>query len=203
MSCEIYDMPLFRGCDRTVVDDMLGGSFCRLGSYSKGDFIAMQDSACRSLFVLCEGSVYARMTNDEGREFTLDTLSAPDVLASAFIFSTDGTFPVTIIANSDCKIWVVDKECIRSILEHDTAVLNNFLTILSDHSVFLSNRLHQFALQTLASRLIGYLEQNGSIHNLQETAFILGVARPSLSRSVSQLVRQGVVRKTEDGYVLA
>ena len=203
MDNKIYDMPLYRGCDRVVVDNILGSSCSRFSSYSRGDFIAMQDSACRSLFILCEGSVYARMTNDEGREFTLDTLSAPDVLASAFIFRTDGTFPVTIIANSDCKMWVVSKECIRTLIEHDTVALNNFLTILSDHSIFLSSRLHQFALQTLSSRLIGYLEKNGSIRNLQETAFILGVARPSLSRSVSQLVRQGVVRKTEEGYVLA
>ena len=37
----------------------------------------------------------------------------------------------------------------------------------------------------------------------RETAFILGVTRPSLSRTIAQLVRQGVLRKSEEGYVLA
>jgi DNA-binding MarR family transcriptional regulator len=68
--------------------------------------------------------------------------------------------------------------------------------------MFLSNRLVEFALQTLSSRIVSYIENNGPISNLQETAFILGVTRPSLSRAVSQLVSQGTLRKTTDGYVL-
>ena len=60
----------------------------------------------------------------------------------------------------------------------------------------------EFALQTLSSRIVSYIENNGPISNLQETAFILGVARPSLSRAVSQLVSQGTLRKSADGYVL-
>ena len=203
MDCEIYDMPLFRGCDRTLLADVLGKSSSRFASYRKGNFIAMQNSVCRSLYLLCEGSVYAQMVSEEGREFTLDTLSAPDVLASAFLFGTENILPVTIIANSDCELWVVSKECIRSLIEQDTTVLHNFLTVLSDHSLFLSRKLEQFALQTLSSRLLGFLEKDGVIQNLQETAFILGVTRPSLSRAISQLVRQGVIRKTEEGYMLS
>lgn len=90
-----------------------------------------------------------------------------------------------------------------SLIEQDRAILHNFLAVLSDHSLFLSRKLEQFALQTLSSRLIGYLENNGSIQNLQQTAFILGVTRPSLSRAIAQLVRQGMVRKEDMGYVLA
>lgn len=203
MDEEIYGLPLFRGCDREVVKGILERASGRFASYRKGDFIAMQNSACRSLLILCEGSVYARMTGSDGREFTLDTLSAPDVLASAFIFSTEGIYPVTIIANTDCRLWIVGRECVMELIERDSAVLHNFLTVLSDHTIFLSNKLNQFALQSLTSRLLNYLETNGPVRNLQETAFILGVTRPSLSRVVSQLVRQGLVRRSGDGYTLA
>lgn len=89
MECEFYDMPLFRGCDRTLVDPILEKSPSRIANYRKGEFIAMQNSVCRSLLLLCEGSVRVQMTNEEGREFTLDTLAAPDVLASAFLFATE------------------------------------------------------------------------------------------------------------------
>ena len=81
MDCEIFDMPLFRGSDASLVTRILLDFPGRFASYGKGDFIAMQNSVCRSIFLLCEGSVYAQMTSDEGKEFTLDTLSAPDVLA--------------------------------------------------------------------------------------------------------------------------
>lgn len=201
MDCNIYDMPLFFGGDREVIGEALERYPGRHVTYDKGDIIAMQGYACRSIYLLCKGSVYARMVSDEGREFTLDTLTAPEVLASSFVFSSDGTFPVTIIASSSCDVWILGKESLLRIIESDKTVLHNYLTIISDHSMFLSRRLNEFALQTLSSRIVSYIEHNGAIDNLQEAAFILGVARPSLSRAVAQLVSQGVLRKSDKGYV--
>ena len=201
MDCNIYDMPLFFGGDREVIGEALARYPGRHVTYDKGDIIAMQGYACRSIYLLCKGSVYARMVSDEGREFTLDTLTAPEVLASSFVFSSDGTFPVTIIASSSCDVWILGKESLLRIIESDKTVLHNYLTIISDHSMFLSRRLNEFALQTLSSRIVSYIEHNGAIDNLQEAAFILGVARPSLSRAVAQLVSQGVLRKSDKGYV--
>ena len=168
MDCDIYSLPLFSGGNKELIDNILQENPARHRLYAKGDIIALQGYVCKQLYLLCSGSAYARMVSEEGREFTLDTLSAPEVLASSFIFSTDGIFPVTIIAASDCSIWLISRE----------------------------------AMLRLSSRIVSYIENNGPISNLQETAFILGVARPSLSRAVSQLVSQGTLRKTTDGYIL-
>ena len=203
MNNEIYEMPLFRGGNKDTIERIMHDFPSRYVHYKKGDTIAMQGNACRSLYILCEGSVYAKMISEEGKEFTLDTLSAPDVLASAFVFSSEGIFPVTILANSDCDLWIVSKESLLRIIETEPLVLRNYLTVISDHSMFLSKRLNEFALQTLSSRIISYIEQNGSIQNLQEAAFILGVARPSLSRVIQQLVGQGVLKKENRGYILS
>ena len=188
-------MPLFKGGNKDAIEKIMHDYPSRYVHYKKGDTIAMQGYVCRSLYILCEGSVYAKMT--------LDTLSAPDVLASSFIFSSEGIFPVTILANSDCSLWIVDRESLLRIIEEDSLVLRNYLTVISDHSMFLSRRLNEFALQTLSSRIISYIEQNGTIQNLQEVAFILGVARPSLSRAILQLVNQGVLKKENKGYMLS
>ena len=202
MDCDIYSLPLFSGGDKELIDKILQENPARHRLYAKGDIIALQGYVCKQLYLLCSGSAYARMVSEEGKEFTLDTLSAPEVLASAFLFSTEGIFPVTIIAASDCSIRLISREAMLRILKADQRVMQNYLRVISDHSMFLSNRLVEFALQTLSSRIVSYIESNGPITNLQETAFILGVARPSLSRAVSQLVSQGTLRKTTDGYVL-
>ena len=194
--------PLFRGGNKDTIERIMHDFPSRYVHYKKGDTIAMQGNACRSLYILCEGSVYAKMISEEGKEFTLDTLSAPDVLASAFVFSSEGIFPVTILANSDCDLWIVSKESLLRIIESEPLVLRNYLTVISDHSMFLSKRLNEFALQTLSSRIMSYIEQNGSIQNLQEAAFILGVARPSLSRAVLQSSAACVLKKENRGYVL-
>lgn len=196
-------MPLFKDCDTAAATGILEKAPCRYTVYGKGDIIAMQGYACRAILLLSEGSVYARMISEEGKEFTLDTLSAPETLASAFVFSTERIFPVTIIASESCGIWSVSSDALRRLVSEDRNILGNYLRIVSDHSMFLSKRLHEFALQTLSSRIIGYIRSNGPIGNLQDTAFILGAARPSLSRAIAQLVGQGILEKTDEGYVLA
>lgn len=203
MECDLYNLPLFRGGNRAAIDKVFQVTPLKNTHYAKGDIIAMQGYECRSIFLLCEGSAYARMISEDGRELTLDTLSAPEVLASSFIFSTQGTFPVTIIAATDCDIQMVGRDKIQQLIETDATVRQNFLRIISDHSMFLSNRVAEFALKTLSSRIVSYMENYGPLTNLQETAFIMGVARSSLSRVVSQLVSQGVLKKTADGYALA
>ena len=203
MNNNIYEMPLFKGGNKETIEKIMHDFPSRYVHYKKGDTIAMQGNACRSLYILCEGSVYAKMISEEGKEFTLDTLSAPDVLASSFIFSSEGIFPITILANSNCSLWIVNRDSILRIIEEDSLVLRNYLTVISDHSMFLSKRLNEFALQTLSSRILSYIEQNGIIQNLQEAAFILGVARPSLSRAILQLVNQGVLKKENRGYILS
>lgn len=201
--CNIFTMPLFEGSDMNKVNRILDEFPGRSSEYRKGDIIAMQGYACKSIFMLCSGSAYAKMSSEEGKELTLDTLAAPEVLASPFIFSTEGIYPVTIIAASDCSIQIIGKECLLRLTDTDPAVRMNFMRVLSDHSMFLSRRLNEFALQTLSSRIISYIEHHGILDNLQETAFILGVARPSLSRAVSQLASQGILGKTDNGYILA
>lgn len=165
-----YDMPLFAGADPAIVKEVMDRSNSRMRYYRKGETIARQNEVCRTLMLLCEGSVYARMTSREGREFTLDLLTAPDIVASPFIFATENIYPVTILAQSDCRLWIIDRSHILKLLERDTAILRNFLRDLSDHSLYLSRKLHEFVLQNLSSRVLGYLKDNHEIRNLQQTA---------------------------------
>ena len=71
-----------------------------------------------------------------------------------------------------------------------TVIMKNFIEMISDRSLFLSKKLNEFALQSLKSRLLNYLKINGRIDNQQEVAFILGVARPSLARALSELIAE-------------
>jgi CRP-like cAMP-binding protein len=199
---DIYDFPLFAGCDRQLLDAMLEKLSYRLTSYNTDDMVALQDSPCRSLYLLCEGSVCARMTNSDGKEITIETLKAPELLAPAFIYGSENRFPVSLQAASDCRLWIISKDDFMEMMKKDEVVLRNFLREISDRSLFLSRKLNEFALQNLTTRLLKYIQKRGPIQNLQEVAFFLGVARPSLSRAIAMLVEQKRIRKEGNGYVM-
>lgn len=193
---------MFAGADKDILNNFLLNAPHKISSFRKGDIVVMQDSPCRSLMLLCQGSLSARMTNSEGKEVTIEILHAPEILAPAFLYASENKFPVTLQAEEDIKIWSLSKDEFLRMMETDTSVLRNFLRNISDRSLFLSRKLNEFALQSLSTRIIGYLKRNEVINNVQDVAFIMGVARPSLSRTLSSMVDQGLLQKTSDGYVL-
>ena len=185
---EIYPLlktPPFQG---TTEDELLPlilapEHACRL--YKPSDFIAMQGEVYRSLFILCSGKVRTQMVNAEGKQLTIETLKAPQLLAPAFVFSSENRFPVNIEAIEECEILVVNKNAFLDFLHQYPVAMHNFLRLVSDNA---------FALQSLKSRLLNYLRMHGSILNQQEVAQILGVARPSLARALSELAGEGCIR---------
>ena len=199
---KLGDFPLFKDCTSTEIEAIFQKVSNRLTSYQEGELIAMQGYECRSLYLLTEGNVHAFMTSEEGKELMVEKMHAPEVLAPAFLYGSENHFPVSVKAISPCKVWVLSKEDFLKVMQTHEKILRNFLTIVSDRSLFLSRKFKEFALQSLATRVIGYLKQRQSIQNLQEVAFILGVARPSLSRALALLVTQGVVVKQENSYIL-
>lgn len=165
---------------------------CRV--YKPSDFIAMQGEIYRSLFILCSGSVRTQMVNAEGKQLTIETLKAPQLLAPAFVFSSENRFPVNIEAKEPCEILVVNKTAFLEFMHQHPIVMHNFLQLVSDRTLFLSKKLNAFALQSLKSRILNYLRMHGSILNQQEVAQILGVARPSLARALSELANENCIR---------
>lgn len=200
---EILDFALFEGVNREGIAEFLNNTSNKISSYRKGDIVVLQDSLCRSLSLLCQGTLLAKMTNAEGKEIVIEHLSAPEMLAPAFIYGTENRFPVTLQAESDVIIWSLSKDDFLKMMETDGVLLRNFLRQISDRSVFLSRKLNEFALQNLSTRIVSYLQRNGIISNIQDVAFIMGVARPSLSRTLSAMVEDGILCKSEEGYRLS
>ena len=203
MTEDLYNFPLFKNCSRQRIDSLFHESANRLATYNEGELVAMQGYECRSLYLLMEGEVHTFMTSEDGKELLVERMHAPEVLAPAFLYASENRFPVSVKAVAKCKVWILSRSSFFKAMQEDENLLNNFLTLVSDRSLFLSRKFKEFALQNLTTRVMGYLKRHQRIQNLQEVSFILGVARPSLSRALAILVGQGSVTKIDNAYVLS
>ena len=131
------------------------------------------------------------MVNEEGKQVTIEEIEAPRLLAPAFIFATDNRFPVNITTLTNCEVLVLNRTDFVDLMHREKIVMQNFLRIISDRSIFLSRKLNAFALQDLKTRLLAYLREHENPRSRQEIADILGVARPSLARVLSELADEG------------
>ena len=134
------------------------------------------------------------MVNGEGKQVTIEDIEAPRLLAPAFIFATDNRFPVNILTVTPCEVLIINKEEFVGLMQKEPVVMQNFLRIISDRSIFLSRKLNSFALRNLKGRLAAYLLEREGQHSQQEIADVLGVARPSLARVLAELIEEGGIK---------
>ena len=194
--------PVFEGCSLAMLEDMLASSGHRLRHKDEGSRIAYMGDELTDAVILVEGTVYSSMTNQEGKEIVVETLTGPIMLAPAFLFAKDSRFPVNVIAKTACMVLYIPKSAFRDWLHRDPQLMMNFIGIVSNRCQRLSQRLNDFALQSLKERVVEYLRLHQRIDSVEWLAKVLGVARPSLSRVLSELKAEGVIERTLDGIEL-
>ena len=194
--------PVFEGCSLAMLEDMLASSGHRLRHKDEGSRIAYMGDELTDAVILVEGTVYSSMTNQEGKEIVVETLTGPIMLAPAFLFAKYSRFPVNVIAKTACTVLYIPKSAFRDWLHRDPQLMMNFIGIVSNRCQRLSQRLNDFALQSLKERVVEYLRLHQRIDSVEWLAKVLGVARPSLSRVLSELKAEGAIERTLDGIEL-
>lgn len=201
-SKDIKQIELFSKLSDDAIEELIRSAPSNRRSYKRGDIIAIQGTRVNSLLILLEGAVRAEMNSTEGKRLVVDELEAPSILASAFIYSSENVMPVTIEAKNDCQIWSIDKEYFLGFMARNISVMRSFLRVVSDRSRFLSQKLKALSLQSLRERLLSYLKTYKRMGRQEDIALLLGVARPSLARLLSELMEEGVIIKDREGYRL-
>lgn len=176
--------------------------------YPKGSLILLQGCIYTSLFILLEGSAFAEMSDDEGRCMRVETFAPVQALASAVLFAPQPILPVTVGAQSDCHVIAIPKIELLKLCMSDTTILEALLSESGSRIQFLSERLRLTQFATLRQRIADWLlrkvQATARISPQQELrvkaeptfekiADLMGVARPSLSRELSRMKKEGLL----------
>lgn len=199
---KLKELPLFKGLELEEIRSLIQESPSRVSSYRMGEIVARQGERVRALMILTQGRVRAQMIGEDQKRLTIDLLEAPQLLAPAFIYSTQNTFPVGVETMTESEILFLDREYFLDVMKRYPSVMRAFMREISDRSAFLSQKISLLSLQNLRERLIGYLRAHGQIGTQEEMAMLLGVARPSLGRVLSELIDEGIVTKRFGKYQL-
>ena len=186
---------------KNLINQILEYTPHRLRNKEKGTYIAYAGDELTDIILLVEGTIYTTMTHPNGNEVVVETLNAPSLIAPAFVYAENNHLPVSIVAKTNCRLLSIDRQAFADLLHRDKQTMMKFIAILSDRLQRLSRRVNEFALQSLRERVLGYLSKR-PIDNVEWLARVLGVSRPSLSRVLSELKKEGIIERTIDGIEL-
>jgi CRP-like cAMP-binding protein len=184
---------LFEGISEEELTEMVYSNPGNIKEYKRGAIIAHQGDEVKGLMILSEGVVNNLLGEEGKKKVIVKTLQAPTFMVPAFIFATDPRFITTVQAAVDSEVVLIPRDRLLRYARRNNQLMLNIVREISDRFQFLALRIADFTTMTLKDRLLKYIKENGPITNQTELAQRMGVARPSLSRALSELQKEGKI----------
>ena len=186
---------VFNNIDEETIKNILEKTRYEIRNYSPNESIAFRGDEVKGLYIILKGTLTTEMLTEEGNVIKIEELVPSDVIASAFIFGKKNSFPVDLTAKDEVEILYVERKEFLKLLFSQEKILENFLNEISNKTQLLTNKIwNSFNNKTIKKKFCDYVKKNQknnlfSIQNLGALAEFFGVERPSLSRVLSDLVK--------------
>ena len=186
---------VFNNIDEETIKNILEKTRYEIRNYSPNESIAFRGDKVKGLYIILKGTLITEMLTEEGNVIKIEELVPSDVIASAFIFGKKNSFPVDLAAKDEAEILYVERKEFLKLLFSQEKILENFLNEISNKTQLLTSKIwNSFNNKTIKKKFCDYVKKNQkdnlfSIQNLGALAEFFGVERPSLSRVLSDLVK--------------
>ena len=186
---------VFNNIDEETIKNILEKTRYEIRNYSPNESIAFRGDEVKGLYIILKGTLITEMLTEEGNVVKIEELVPSDVIASAFIFGKKNSFPVDLTAKDEVEILYVERKEFLKLLFSQEKILENFLNEISNKTQLLTSKIwNNFNNKTIKKKFCDYVKKNQknnlfSIENLGALAEFFGVERPSLSRVLSELVK--------------
>ncbi len=171
----------------------------RMKRFAKGEYIAYRGDTVNQLFVISKGRVAVDTILDSGMALISIEQKAPFPLGAVALFSEDNRYRVDMRCESDCEILIIHRDEVENQMVKCRQFLRSFISYNTSRLDVFGRHLSLLSHRTIKAKLAYYilLNSNGMRYrfprSIADMANYFCVERPSLSRAISQMVKDGVV----------
>ena len=196
---------LAQGMSEAEVQELLASAQVRQCEYRKGEIVFHEGDMPKSLYILLAGEVHILKDTFSGRRIFLSEINEPgdmfgevyEVLKQPYDMYVETVTPVRLLEiSSDLFTLEAGGKLSRSALK----IQRNLMRIFARKAYFMHNKIKVLASGSLREKIIRFLfielqgrrelELTGSREFM---AAYLAVTRPSLSRELSAMQREGII----------
>lgn len=192
---------LFRGVDEEALDAYLKN----LGAYERkaagGEYIFREEDEVTGLFILLDGAVEVEKNDYSGKRQMVNRFDKPDtVFGEVYLFLEDRPYDFACRAVKDSRLLFVPKEAFDpaggALAQH---LAENMLQVLAKKAYFLNQKMLILSAGSIRKKIARHLlfkNPEGEpmvLMNREELADYLAVPRPSLSRELMKMHREGYI----------
>ena len=204
ISQSLVKVPLFNSYSISSVTSFLKEAEYQIKTYKKNEIIFFRGDLITNVNILIKGTLIAEMQKFNGDSIVIGHIKTSEILAPAFIFGEDNTFPVDLIALEETKLLVIERNKFFSLIQKNEKLLLNFIDEISNKSQYLSKRIwFNFVNKTISEKVLSYIKKNSKdkkiifFPSISLLAKKFDVTRPALSREISSLCKKNILKKID------
>lgn len=194
---------IFKGLEPEKIRSLLEGIHYQVRTYNKEDIIAFAGDEQNHLLIVLEGLVSGEIINFEGKSIIVSEIPAPNSFAEAYLFASKNKLKINVKAKVDSKVLSIQKDYLKRLMSNEPQLLENYLNIISNRFIIVSDKLNFMMIKTVKGRLAYYFlnkqEETGPgkpfplERTHQELAVFLGITRPALTRNLLEMKDEGII----------
>ena len=204
---------LFKGLSKKEYETVLQVSQITERDYNKGSYLFERLDAPEYMYILQYGGVQLEKIDHNGKIIIMDIFKKPGtIFGEVYLYLNDKLYDYSCVAVEDTKVLCISKSFFSTgsiDKEIQNKILHNMLEILSQKAFHLNQKILLLGSYSLRQKIAHYLLQRSyktkEVYldfNREELASYMGTTRPSISRELSQMEKDGVIVLEKDSITI-
>lgn len=177
----------------------------QMKKYHKNEFIFMEREHPEKLFLLIDGSVSVYRDTMSGKVVPIaDIEEQGDIFGEVYLYMQKEQYDINAIAKQETTILAIESKIFKlseeEVLLPYYKIAKNLLTMFAMKAYLLNTKIQVLNSGTLRQRIVRYFlncrSEGGKIHlnmTREKMAEFLNTTRPSLSRELSNMQKEGLI----------
>ncbi|MBR6682221.1 MAG: Crp/Fnr family transcriptional regulator [Clostridia bacterium] len=211
----IRKCPLFFQIEDDNLQRMLACLGATVKKYEKNNTVFSEGTPAEYIGIVLSGYVQTVRLDYSGNRSILQNVEPTEVFGEAFACAETKNTPVSVIANEDCEVMLIDCRHILHTCENHCSfhqqLIYNLMKDLATQTVMFDQKLDIASKRSTRDKLISYLtyqarkNESNSFDipfDRQELADYLEVDRSGLSSEISKLRKEGFLASNKNHFEL-
>ena len=166
---------------------------------NRGEFLFREGQLCIQVAIVVSGQIKISSMNYYGSEVIFNVLENGEMFGNNLIFSDNPTYKGDVVALKDSVVVLIKKENLENLLQSNKEFLLTYLNIQSNFGKKLNSTIKMLSFASAEERFKFYLQENKgeiSYHTVTELADIFHLKRETLSRVLTKLEKENVIKRS-------
>ena len=196
----ILTCSLFNGVDDPGLARDIESLPYRMSSIANGRIVLIRNEPYDELIIVISGVLEAYQEDWNGHHMVVESIRAPEAVATAMLFTPVPRIPVTLKAVEPSRLFQISRPSVLRLCTRYPGVLMRLLNDMGARAAFLADKLRYQVFSSIRQKLAVFLQEQIDLNryeitvNKEHLAEMFGVNRPSLSRVCKDLNDMNIIR---------